>query len=160
MGKMRVFCQIDGMDGECTEKDHKNWCEVLAFNQKIIYPFSRGEYTGTGEPEHHGLTITKPMDSATPLLMAAGAKKSKVKEVTIEFTRDDPKSDEGGTQVYFIIKLEDVRVISIEPSSPLELDPGERFPHREDVTFAYRKVIWKHDPASQETQYDFDQPSG
>jgi len=42
----------------------------------------------------------------------------------------------------------------------MPLDPGaaKQYPHLEDVTFVYRTIIWKHDPGSKETQYDFEKP--
>jgi len=88
MATMHSYLQIDGMPGECTEQAHKDWCVLLGFEQGISYPYDFTSGVGTGEPVHTGVTVTKPIDTASPLLAEAAAKKAKIEKVVIELTRD------------------------------------------------------------------------
>jgi type VI secretion system Hcp family effector len=125
---------------------------VLGVSQTISYPYDFSSGVGTGEPSHSGITVTKPLDTASPLLAEAAAKKAKIDKITIELTRDPVGG--GRTQMYYVITLEDVRVTDIS----LGISSETNYPHIENVTFAYRTVIWKHDPGGKETQFDFTKP--
>ena len=158
MATLNVYCQIEGMPGECVEQNHKDWCVVLGFDHQVEYPFDSREQRGKGEPQHAGVTVVKPLDAASPLLAEACAKKKKVNKVVLEFTRDNPEG--GGTQKYYIVTLEDCRVIKIRPRMVEDVGAAAEYPHVEEVSFSYRKIVWKQDPKSKETQFDFSNPTG
>ena len=155
MATMNVYCQIDGMKGECPEKSHKDWCVVLGFQHEIDYPFDFRESRGKSEPNHGPLSVLKPLDLASPLLAEACAKKKKVAKVVLEFMRDNPK--DGASEMYYSITLEDCRVVHVKPVMD---DNAKEYPHSEEVSFSYRKIVWKQVPASKETQFDFANPAG
>lgn len=157
MATMNAYCQIDKMPGECTEQNHKDWCVVLGFDEEIEYPFDFSSGVGTGEPRHSGVSIVKPIDTASPLLAHAAAAKEKIDKVVIELTRDPVGG--GRTQTYYIITLEDVRVTKVKTYMPLDAAAQKQYPHFEEVTFCYRTIVWKHAPGSKETQYDFSKPT-
>jgi len=154
MATMNVYAQIDGMKGECTEEKHKDWCVVIGYSHRIEYAFDFRQGAGKGEPEHSGLTITKPLDPSSPMLAEACAKKKKIAKVVLEFMRDSPT--DGATQMYFTVTIEDVRVVKVIPS----MTEGKEYPHVEEVGFSYQKIVWKQVPASKETQFDFKNPTG
>lgn len=158
MATMNVYCQIDGMPGECAEENHQDWCVVLGFDQQIDYPFDFREQRGRAEPEHGGLKILKPLDTASPLLAEACAKKKKVAKVDVEFTRDNPT--DGATETYYSVSLEECRVVHVRPAMGEDPAIAREYPHTEEVTFAYRKCVWKQVPAGKETQFDFKNPTG
>jgi type VI secretion system secreted protein Hcp len=142
MASMKVFMKIDGMPGSSTDQNHSDWCDVRGFDHMMEYPFDMRENKGRGEPVHGGLAVTKEIDKATPKLLEALAKKKKVKEVEVEFWRDNPS--EGGSEKYFTIKLKDCRVIADRPYMPT---PGkgaaeDSLSHMEEVKFAYREIEW------------------
>ncbi|HVR72676.1 MAG TPA: type VI secretion system tube protein Hcp [Planctomycetota bacterium] len=155
MATMNVYAQIDGMKGECGEQKHKDWCVVLGYNHRIEYAFDFREGRGKAEPDHGGITIVKPFDPASPMLAEACAKKKKVPKVVLEFMRDNPA--DGSSQMYFTVTIEDCRVVRI---NPMMADVGKEYPHVEEVAFSYRKIVWKQVPASKETQFDFQNPTG
>lgn len=158
MATMNVYCQIDGMKGECLEQGHKDWSVVLGFEHQIDYPFDFREGRGKSEPSHGGLTIVKPLDLASPLISEACAKKKKVGKVVLEFMRDNPK--DGSTEMYYSITLEDCRVVHVKPTMTNDPSAVNEYPHIEEVAFSYRKIVWKQVPASKETQFDFSNPAG
>lgn len=158
MATMNVYCQIDGMKGECAEDKHKEWCVVLGFRHQIEYEFDFREGRGKAEPNHAGVTIVKPLDAASPLLAEACAKKKKINKVALEFMRDNPA--DGSNQMYFTITIEDVRVVKVKPIMSEDPTAVKEYPHHEEVSFAYRKIVWKQVPASKETQFDFANPTG
>ena len=62
--------------------------------------------------------------------------------------------------MYYVITLEDCRVVMVRPTMREAASQAEQFPHCEEVSFGYRKIVWKQDPDSQETQFDFANPTG
>lgn len=62
-----AYLKFDGVDGESTDKDHKQWIEVMSVSQGIT---SRDAASGlpTGKRQHKPITITKPIDKSSPLL--------------------------------------------------------------------------------------------
>ena len=147
---MNIYCQIDGAPGDCPEQKHKDWCSVLGYQQAISYPYSFKDGRGTGEPNVGGISITKLIDVASPLLAEACTKKKKINKVVFHFTRDNPK--DGSTQVYYMVTLQDCRVIAVGHGMG-----GDA--HTETVEFGYRKIVWRHEPANKETQFDLENPT-
>lgn len=155
MASMKVFMKIADIPGSSSDKDHKDWCDVRGFSHEMKYPFDMRENKGRGEPTHGEFTIMKELDKASPKLYEALAKKKKVKEVELEFWRDNPK--DGGSEKYFSIKLKDCRVVSARPFMPH--DNAEVFSHLDQIGFAYKVIEWTWISGGQvPTTFDFSQP--
>jgi hypothetical protein len=43
---MDIYCQIDGMPGDCPEQKHKDWCAVLGCRQAGIRGLRAGRKPG------------------------------------------------------------------------------------------------------------------
>ena len=156
---MKVFVKIDGMPGSSTEAKREDWSEVRLFDHEMVYPFDMQDMSGTSEPKHGAVTIWKAIDKSSPKIYEALAKKSKIASVELEFERDNP--NDGKTEVYYSMKLEDCRVIVARPYIP---GPGEAceqtLPHMDKVGFAYRKINWTWISGGQvPTTFDFNDPN-
>lgn len=77
------FIKFDGVDGESRDKDHKGWIEITSVSQGMA---ARDAASGmaTGKRQHKPVTITKPIDKASPVLAKALASGSPLSNVKIE----------------------------------------------------------------------------
>ena len=159
MANMKIFAKIDGCPGSTLDSKHKDFCDVRGFEHELQYPFDMRENKGRGEPVHGALTITTEVDKATPKLFEALAKKKKIKDVQLEFWRDKP--GEGGSELYFKIKIEDCRVVVLKVFTPKASESDkETPPHQVQVGFAYRKIDTTYDSGGQvPTTFDFSDPT-
>ena len=157
MASMKVFMKIDGMPGSSADANHGDWCDVRGFSHLMEYPFDMRENKGRGEPVHGGCSVTKEIDKASPKIFEALAKKKKVKQVEIEFWRDNPS--EGGSEKYFTVLLKDCRVVRARPFMPTGKEAADAMSHMEEVDFAYRQIEWTWLSGGQvPTTFDFGNP--
>jgi len=77
------FIKFDGVDGEATDKDHKGWIDILSVSHSVV-PRDAASGHATGKRQHKPLTITKPIDKASPILAEALASGKALSNVTIE----------------------------------------------------------------------------
>lgn len=134
------YMKYDGIDGESEDAGHEQWIDILAIDYSLIQPRDHASGMASGKRQHKPLTITKPVDKATPLLMKAIGNNEIGKKVTIELVRIDPKSQREET--YFRIELEDVRITSVSVSGGGSADE----PPTEEVAFYYSKITWTYLP--------------
>jgi type VI secretion system secreted protein Hcp len=158
MASMKVFMKIDKMPGSSADANHGDWCDVRGFMHTMEYPFDMRENKGRGEPVHGACSVTKEIDKASPKIFEALAKKKKVKQVEIEFWRDNPS--EGGSEKYFTILLKDCRVVHAKPYMPTPTHgAADSMSHMEEVGFAYRQIEWTWLSGGQvPTTFDFGNP--
>ena len=156
---MKVFMKIEGMPGSATESGREDWSLLRGFSHELVYPFDMQDMSGTSEPKHGAVTILKAIDKASPKIYEALAKKIQVASVELEFERDNP--NDGKTEVYSTMKLEDCRVIYARPHIPNSQELNElSLPHMDKVGFAYRKINWTWKSGGQvPTTFDFDDPN-
>lgn len=132
------YCKIDGIPGECTEDQHKDWIEILSFDHGINQPTSATASSAggatTGHCEHRDYSIVKYIDKASPKLYEVSSSGKHIKEVTIEFMRAA-----GGSKVkYMEVKMEEVVISSVHPGASKN---AEGFP-TEAVSFNYGTIKW------------------
>jgi type VI secretion system secreted protein Hcp len=131
------YVQIDGIKGESTDSEHKDWIEVLAFNQSLSQPevaaANPGGGRATGRVEHQDITITKHLDAASPKLYEACASGKHIKEVTIDMMRA------GGDKPvkYMVVKMEDVVISHVATS-------GSGDSPTESISLNFRKIEWTY----------------
>jgi type VI secretion system secreted protein Hcp len=135
-----AFLKIEGIPGESTDSDHKDWIEVLSFGAGISQPTSAVASTAggatSGRANFQDLTITKLVDKATPKLALACADGTHIKEITLELYRAG-----GGSKVkYMTYKLRNCIVSSWRPNGA---GNGGGLP-QDDVSFNFGKVEWTY----------------
>ncbi|KAA6460884.1 type VI secretion system tube protein Hcp [Acidobacteria bacterium AB60] len=102
-----AYLQIDGIKGESTDKDHKDWIEVLTYS-KIPPLQTAATLTARATPSrpasHAEIIITKFIDVASPKLYQAASTGKHFKKAQLDLTRAS-----GGTRVkYMTIELHQV----------------------------------------------------
>lgn len=133
-----MFLKIDGIKGESTDADHKEWMEIESFNWGVSQPASSVVSTaggGTvGRASFGDLAVTKMLDSASPNIALASASGQHIKEVVIELCRSA-----GEKRVkYMEYKMEDVIISSVSVGGGTGGFPTE------SVAFNYAKINWTY----------------
>jgi len=132
-----IYMKVDGLPGECTDSEHKDWIELLSFNHSISQPASAtADSAGGGTTarcEHQDYSVTKYLDKASPKLYELCSTGKHIKDITIEMMRAS-----GDKRVkYMEVKLEEVIISHVAPAG------GGDFPV-EAVSFNYGKIKWTY----------------
>lgn len=70
---MALFIKFDGIDGECNDKDHKNWSDLLS----LSWGLHKAGAGATGQTRRRGVVtvedvvVTKEVDKSSPKLAEA-----------------------------------------------------------------------------------------
>jgi type VI secretion system secreted protein Hcp len=125
-----AFLKIDGIPGESTDDQHKDWIEILSYDHSVEQPVSRTASSAGGASAERAnvepLTITKNIDSSSPKLFEAAVTGKHIKEIVLELHR---AGTNGGKVKYLEIRLEHALI------SYLKQGGGGAFPV-EMVSFA------------------------
>jgi type VI secretion system secreted protein Hcp len=132
-----TYMQIDGLKGESTDSEHKDWIELLSFNHAISQPASATANSAgggtTGRCQHSDYSITKYVDLASPKLYELASSGKHIKNVTIEMLRAS-----GDKRVkYMVVVMEQVVISHVAPAG------GGDFPS-ESVSFNYGTIKWTY----------------
>jgi len=107
----------------------------------------------SGQRVHSPLTITKLLDKASPLLMAALVDGETLSTVEIRKYRTNAL---GKLEWFYTVKLEDAIVIDINPDAPHAFGEFEKdVAPLEHVSFSYRKIVWTHEVAGTSAEDDW-----
>ena len=110
---MAAYIKFDGIDGECQDKDHKAWSDLLSFNQAMHK--AGGGQTSTarrrGDVVLEDIVVRKLVDKSSPKLAEAvcnGKVFPKV-EIHVSATYTD-----SGRTTYYAYELKNVMVSSYQ----------------------------------------------
>ncbi len=141
------------IEGSCAQQGREGTILIQAFDHEVYIPRDPQTGASTGKRIHNPLRITKAYDKSSPKLYQALTSGEHMKNVEIKWYRIDPK---GTEEHYFTTTLEDAIIVSMKPNMPNCLLPtSEPFTHMEDVSFTYRKAIWKWEPDGIESEDDW-----
>ena len=107
---MAAYIKFDGVDGECLDKDHSKWSDLISFGQAIHKPGA-----GTGATRRRGdvvledLVVAKELDKSSPKLAEAVCKGKVFPKVEIHLTASYTDS---GRVTYYAYELKNVQVVS------------------------------------------------
>jgi type VI secretion system secreted protein Hcp len=142
--------------GSCPMQGREGTIMVQALNHEVSIPRDPQTGLATGKRLHHPLTILKDLDKSTPLLYQALTSGEHMKSVEIKWYRIDPQ---GSEEHFFTTRLEDAIIVSIRPMIKNCLEPGGLdLPCLEEVSFTYRKAIWRWEPDGIESEDDWRSP--
>lgn len=134
-----VYLQIDGIKGESTDGEHKDWIECKSVHFEVLQPKSATASTGGGHTaercEHKDIVLSKLADLSTPLLLQNCSSGKTIPKAKFEFMRADGK---GERVKYFEIELDNVLISDVGPS----VVEGDIM--KENVSLKYSKVKWKY----------------
>ena len=123
------FLKIDGIDGESSDKDHKDWINLLSVSSGIVRPAS-----GTGAATFEPIVIRKRIDKSSPKLMEAIATGQHLNEVIIEVAHPTRQGK------YIKVTMNDVLVSSYQSQGTASDVPTE------EVAFYYSKIEFEYTP--------------
>ncbi|AXX92444.1 type VI secretion system tube protein Hcp [Malaciobacter molluscorum LMG 25693] len=139
--------------GNSYQKGHENEALIKGFSHDIKIPRDPQSGQPSGQRVHEPLVISKIFDKCSPLLYNALTKGETLTEVELKWYRT---SYAGKPEHYFTIKLEDAVIVDISSYMDNEegLDKTQVAP-LEKVSFAYRKITWRHETASTSGEDDW-----
>jgi len=133
-----AYLQIDGIPGESTSSNFKDWIEVLSYSHGISQSSAASASTAggatVGRCEHADFTITKELDKASPILAQKCSEGKHIGLITLVLCR----SMEGGQVQYMEYKLTNSIIANISVGGS-----GGGLP-TENVGFNYGKIEWKY----------------
>lgn len=129
-----AFLQITDIKGESTDKDHKDWIEILSYNWGVSQMASATASSSGGgstqRADFQDLSIVKELDMASPLLNKACWGGTHIAKVVLELNRAAGEK----RQIYMKYILENVIVSSVS------IGGGGGGVPTESVTFNYGKI--------------------
>ncbi len=111
---MAAYIKFDGISGECKDKDHKGWSDLISFSQPIFKPGS-----GTGSTRRRGdvvledIVCMKELDKCSPKLAESVCTGKVFPKVDIQITASYTDS---GRVTYYAYELKNVQVVSYNVS--------------------------------------------
>lgn len=145
------------IEGDCVQAGREKTILVYGLDHRVEIP--RDTHTGlaSGQRIHHPLTIKKKMDPASPLICRACSTGEHMSKFELDFYH----IDENGKEVlYYKITLVDSIIVEVKTHYPLTfLSENKPYPHMEEVSFTYSKIIWSHETASKQAEDDWKTPS-
>ena len=119
-----AYIKFDGVDGEATDSDHKDWINLLSFQQSMAQP----ESSATGATRRRGdvimedIMISKELDKASPKIAESVATGKVYPLVEFELL-----ADYGGSRAtYLKYELKNVMVTSYSISGSANEVPMEQ----------------------------------
>jgi len=135
-----TFLQIDGIAGESTDKDHKDWIEVLSYSHSISQATSAPNPSGgavVGKVTHQEFVISKHIDVASPRLYEACATGKHFPIAIIEVWR----SSDAKPVRYMTIRMQNVLISGAAMSGSSSGDIPV-----ETIVISYGMIQWAYTP--------------
>lgn len=134
-----VYLQIDGIKGESSDSEHLGWIEITSTHWGVKQPKSATASTAGGHTaercEHSGVTLTKLVDVASPILMQMCSSGRTIPKVRLEFMR----ADGNGVRVkYYEVELENVITASMDQTA------HEGSFLQDSISLRYARTRWRY----------------
>jgi type VI secretion system secreted protein Hcp len=121
-----AFLKVDGVDGESTDKDHKNWIPVINWSFGNSAPLDPQTSSRTGKFKMQDFKFTKRTDKASPTLFGAVASGKHYPKVELSVN----KSGSGGAQ-FLKIELKNSSISSFVSLGSSGAGGSEAYPMEE-----------------------------
>jgi type VI secretion system secreted protein Hcp len=136
------FLKIDGIKGDSTDDKHKDWIEVTSFSHRISQAVggamsAQGVHTG-GRADHLDFSLTKRLDSASPILAQHVCTGKHIPMMKFELCRAM-----GDKTTFMVYTLKDSIISSVSPrGSGSSEDPIPV----EEISIRYGEINWEYTP--------------
>lgn len=136
-----MFLKIDGIEGESEDATHGASIDVLAWSWGMSQSgtLHAGKGGGGGKVAVQDISVTKYVDSSTPLLMKACASGAHIKNATLTVRKADGSG--SGALEYVVIKLGPVLISSVSAGGS-----GGEDRLTENVSLNFKKVQYDYTP--------------
>ena len=136
----RWFLKIDGVDGESTDRDHKNEIEVSSWSWGVTQSgSSSGSGGGAGKTSFQDFHFLSPIGKASPALLLACASGSHLKSATLTGVRGGGR---GKNAEFLVLTMSDILISSFSPGDTEDGQPVQA------VTFSFSRIELTAIPAS------------
>lgn len=121
------YVKFDGVDGESTDKEHKDWINLLSFSQGM--EMQKDSATARGQYDVSDIVVVKELDKSSPKLTESIAMGKVFPKVEIHL--------DSGKQTYYVYELTNVMITSYSISGTGTDRPTEEFSlNFEKITYA------------------------
>jgi len=139
-----MYMKVEGVDGDSTDAKHQKWIEVESYSHAVSQApggslSGQGGLTG-GKADHADFSITKRLDSSSPILFLKCCSGEAIPEVTLEMCR---ATGEKTTFMKYVFKP--CIVASVAPAG--SASAGDPLP-MENVTFRYGEIDLSYTPTT------------
>lgn len=139
-----MYMKVEGVDGDSTDAAHQKWIEVESYAHAVSQApggslSGQGALTG-GKADHQDFSITKRLDSASPILFLKCCSGEAIPEVTLEICRAT-----GAKTTFMKYVFKPCIVASICPSGS---GKGEDPLPMEQVSFRYGEIDLSYTPTT------------
>ena len=131
------FLKIDGIPGESTDGEHKEWIEVLSYSHGVSQPST---VVGgiSGRCAHQDFSIVKTLDKASPKLALFVCNGEHIPSVQMQLCT---QASDVPQRQFMEYTLSDVIISGVRPKGGTMA--GESLP-LEEVSFNYAKIEWDY----------------
>lgn len=135
----QLYLKLPGIDGESKETNHKNWIDILSYEQSLsaLMP-NAGATPVAGRTKFDEIIIEKQLDKTSPRIMVFAAAGQRLGEVVIELARPDGKDN----RVYLIIRLTDAFISGHQ----FAIAEQGSSPGSEKLKISYTGIHWEYKP--------------
>jgi type VI secretion system secreted protein Hcp len=152
---MRLTGESQGeIKGDVTAAGYEDSIEILSFNHAVVSPRDAATGLPTGKRQHKPITVTKPLDKASPLLMNILVHNENVVDASFDFLT---VGRTGATEHYYTIELVNAAISSIRTVLVEDPDTGALMTY-EQVSFVYQKIIWTFEDGGITAEDDWETP--
>ena len=135
-----VYLQIEGIKGESGDAGHPGWIEVAQARWGVSQPLPASPGAGagggtTGRSAYRTLSLAKPADLASPLLMQHCTNGTAIPKARLEMMRAD---GDGRRVKYYEVELENLLIATMEQV----VVEGSML--RDHLALHFTKVTWKY----------------
>lgn len=135
-----AYLKIDSIPGECNDKGHEGWIQLLSFSHGVSQVGTNlgggGARGSSGKAQHQDFHFTKFVDKATPKLALHCSNGVNLKKVTVDICR------QVDTRIaYLTYNFEPCLVSSVTVGGSTKASEDRPV---EQVSFNYTKVEWKY----------------
>ena len=139
--------------GNSWQEGHENESIIKGYSHNVTIPRDPLSGQPSGQRVHSPLTVTKLLDKASPLLMAALVDGETLTDVELRKYRTNAL---GKLEWYYTVALKDAIVIDINPDAPHVFGEFEKdVAPLEHISFSYRKIVWTHEVAGTSAEDDW-----
>jgi type VI secretion system secreted protein Hcp len=144
------------VEGSCTQAGREGLMEIYGFSHEVISPRDAASGLPTGKRQHKPVSVTKPIDKATPLLMNILTNNENITAWRLDFWQP---SRSGKEFQYYTIELLNGSVASIR-AEMLNNKYPENMKHevREHLAFCYQKITWTWQDGGISAEDDWETP--
>jgi type VI secretion system secreted protein Hcp len=116
-GIAAAFLKFDGIDGECKDKDHKEWIEINSLNFGAAREITgAGSTRSAGPAKFKDISVSKWIDKSSPILMQSVCAGRVFPKVEIDVTAASYDQTSSNT-TYITYTLENVLISSFNNGS-------------------------------------------